>query len=45
MSKYNVAVVGATGAVGEALLEILAERNFPINELYPWRVSAQLARL
>ena len=35
MSKYNVAVVGATGAVGEALLEILAERNFPINELYP----------
>ncbi len=35
MSKYNVAVVGATGAVGEVLLEILAERNFPIKELYP----------
>lgn len=31
----NVAVLGATGAVGEALLEILAERNFPLNELYP----------
>ncbi len=30
----NVAVVGATGAVGEALLTVLAERNFPINKLY-----------
>jgi aspartate-semialdehyde dehydrogenase len=33
--KYNVAVVGATGAVGETMLEILAERQFPINKLYP----------
>ena len=32
--KYNVAVVGATGAVGEAMIAILEERNFPINELY-----------
>ncbi|GAB6068055.1 aspartate-semialdehyde dehydrogenase [Methylothermus subterraneus] len=31
---YNVAVVGATGAVGEAMLEILAERNFPVGEVY-----------
>ena len=30
----NVAVVGATGIVGEALLEILAERDFPIGQLY-----------
>ena len=35
MNKYDVAVVGATGAVGEAMLEILQERNFPVNELYP----------
>ena len=28
-----VAVVGATGAVGEVLLEVLAERNFPVGEL------------
>ena len=35
MSKYNVAVVGATGAVGEALLSILEERNFPVNKIYP----------
>ncbi|MFA8438691.1 aspartate-semialdehyde dehydrogenase [Pueribacillus sp. YX66] len=30
---YNVAIVGATGAVGEQLLNMLANRNFPINEL------------
>ena len=35
MTKYNVAVVGATGAVGEAMLSILEQRNFPVNELYP----------
>ncbi len=35
MSKvYNVAVVGATGAVGEAMLSILEERNFPVGEVY-----------
>ncbi|MBL4606512.1 MAG: aspartate-semialdehyde dehydrogenase [Pseudomonadales bacterium] len=32
--KYNVAVVGATGAVGEAMISILEERNFPIENLY-----------
>ncbi len=35
MSTYNVAVVGATGAVGEALINILEERNFPVDTLYP----------
>ncbi len=30
---YVVAVVGATGAVGQTMLEILAERDFPISEL------------
>jgi aspartate-semialdehyde dehydrogenase len=35
MSKvYNVAVVGATGAVGEAMLSILEERRFPVGEVY-----------
>ncbi|MCF6323852.1 MAG: aspartate-semialdehyde dehydrogenase [Gammaproteobacteria bacterium] len=33
--KYNVAVVGATGAVGETIIEILAERDFPVDTLYP----------
>lgn len=32
---YDVAVVGATGAVGEAMISILEERNFPIRNLYP----------
>ncbi|MCY6482782.1 aspartate-semialdehyde dehydrogenase [Clostridium aestuarii] len=32
--KYNVAVVGATGMVGNKFLEILEERNFPIKNLY-----------
>ena len=30
----DVAVVGATGAVGEAMLEILEQRNFPVGELH-----------
>ncbi|MCG5515821.1 MULTISPECIES: aspartate-semialdehyde dehydrogenase [Ectothiorhodospira] len=35
MSKtYDVAVVGATGAVGETMLSILAERNFPVGQVY-----------
>lgn len=31
---YNVAIVGATGNVGRKFIEILAERNFPIKDLY-----------
>ena len=35
MSKtFDVAVVGATGAVGESMLSILAEREFPVGEVY-----------
>ncbi len=32
-TKYNVAVAGATGAVGAAMLDVLERRNFPIAEL------------
>ncbi len=36
MSKsFRVAVVGATGLVGQTLLEILIERHFPVVKLYP----------
>lgn len=35
MKTYNVAVIGATGAVGSAMLNILEERDFPIAKLYP----------
>ncbi len=31
--KYNVAIAGATGAVGGAMLDVLNRRDFPINEL------------
>ena len=34
MKKFNVAVVGATGAVGQTMLAILAERKFPIEKLH-----------
>ena len=34
MKSYNVAIVGATGAVGEVLLELLGERRFPVGDLY-----------
>ena len=30
---YNIAIMGATGAVGQVMLEILAEREFPVDEL------------
>jgi aspartate-semialdehyde dehydrogenase len=32
--RFNVAVAGATGAVGEAMLEILAQRKFPVGKVY-----------
>ncbi len=32
--KYDIAEVGATGVVGEAMLEILAERNFTVGEIH-----------
>lgn len=31
--RYNVAIAGATGAVGQEMMEILKERNFPLGEL------------
>ena len=33
--KYNVAIVGASGAVGEELLRVLEEVDFPINDILP----------
>ena len=35
MKKFNVGILGATGAVGQEMLKILEERNFPVNELRP----------
>jgi aspartate-semialdehyde dehydrogenase len=33
--QFNVAVVGATGLVGETMIEILGQREFPVDNLYP----------
>ena len=35
MKQYTVAVLGATGAVGQEMMKILAERNFPVGKLVP----------
>ena len=35
MKLYTVAVLGATGAVGQEMMKILAERNFPVGKLIP----------
>ena len=32
--KYNIAIIGATGIVGESLLSILNDRSFPINNIH-----------
>ena len=32
--KYNVAILGATGAVGETILEVLQERKFPVGDIF-----------
>lgn len=34
MKEYNVAILGATGAVGREMMKVLAERKFPIRELH-----------
>ena len=31
--KYNVAIAGATGAVGQEMMQILEERKFPVGKL------------
>ena len=35
MKNYTVAVLGATGAVGQEMIKILQERNFPVGKLVP----------
>lgn len=33
--KLNIAIVGATGTIGETMLTVLEERNFPVANLFP----------
>ena len=45
MSKtYDIAVVGATGAVGETMLSILEERNFPVGKVYALASSRSVGK-
>lgn len=41
----NVAVVGATGAVGEMILTVLQERHFPVDNLYPLASSRSAGKV
>jgi aspartate-semialdehyde dehydrogenase len=42
--QIDVAVLGATGLVGQQILEILAERDFPIGKLYPLASSRSVGK-
>ena len=42
--KYNVAVVGANGAVGEEILTLLSEIDFPLNKLIPLASARSLGK-
>src|SRR5690606_9292884 len=45
MSKgFRVAVLGATGLVGDTMISVLGERDFPVSELYPLASSRSLGR-
>ncbi len=44
MKKYNIAVVGVTGAVGQTMLKILQERQFPVKTLLPLASSRSAGR-
>jgi aspartate-semialdehyde dehydrogenase len=44
MKKVKCAVVGATGAVGQQLLAILEQRNFPVSELVPFSSPRSLGK-
>jgi aspartate-semialdehyde dehydrogenase len=44
MKKYNVAVVGANGAVGEEILAVLSEIDFPLGKLVPLASARSLGK-
>ena len=42
---YDIAIAGATGAVGDVLLRILEERNFPVGRLFPLASERSVGRI
>ena len=45
MKKYKVTVLGATGAVGQEMIKILQERQFPVSELVPLASARSVGKL
>ena len=45
MKSYKVAVAGVTGAVGQEMLKILEERNFPVKQLKPLASQRSLGKV
>ncbi len=44
MKKYNIAVAGATGVVGQEMMKVLEQRNFPVNKLLPLASERSLGK-
>jgi aspartate-semialdehyde dehydrogenase len=42
--KFNVAVIGATGAVGRQMLSVLLERKFPVSKLIPFASAKSVGK-
>jgi aspartate-semialdehyde dehydrogenase len=42
--SFRVAVVGATGLVGDTMIQVLEERKFPVSELYPLASNRSLGK-
>jgi len=45
MKKFNVAVVGATGMVGNKFLEVLTERQLPVENIYLFASSKSAGKV
>ena len=45
MKEYNVAIVGATGMVGNKFLEVLSERKLPIKNYYLYASSKSAGKV
>ena len=41
---YRVAVLGATGLVGETMIRVIEEQDFPVSELFPLASSRSLGK-
>ena len=42
--SYNIAIVGATGAVGREMLQTLSERKFPVGNVYALASKSSIGR-